>query len=114
MIIDGNSEPLRPSGRADSTRPTDRARPNRSERQREDQKAEANPPARNENSVYNTEALRAAAGRLLDEGGVEATRDGEVRHNRVAQIRSKLDAGEYDRREIIADVVDRLMDKWNI
>jgi anti-sigma28 factor (negative regulator of flagellin synthesis) len=113
MMIDGNLGPVRPHGRSETTRATDKTGPARTEPDKGSDAA-AGPLSLDENPVHDTEALRAAASHLLEEGDLGSTQDGEIRHNRVEQIRRKYEAGEYDRREIIAEVVNRLIDEWNI
>ena len=123
MIIDGTPEPLRPlqegssrrnsSRKVDATGSADKTSANRSEQLDKRQSTESSPAGKNY-PVYNTDGLRSAASQLLEDEGIESTRDGDVRHNRVEEVRRKLDAGDYQRREIFDDVVDRLIDKWNI
>jgi hypothetical protein len=38
----------------------------------------------------------------------------DARAQKLAEVRSRLDAGVYNTRELIERVVDRLLDTWNL
>ncbi len=64
--------------------------------------------------VHNPESLRATVTKLLDSGEIRTTPDGPVRTGRVDRARKNSAAGDYDRGDVLAAIVDRLLAQWNI
>ena len=112
ILIDGNLEPLNPSdrptetvgrsggsGKASEPSPTD---PNGDEVELSGM------------DIHDQNALRATAARLIASGDLDSSVDGSVRQGRIDAARRNLGNGTYNRREIIAGIVDRLLEKWRI
>lgn len=113
MIIPGDHGSVEPPRYAKSSRSSDRV----GDRPKPQASGLEQPPGSLRSSrddIHNPEALREAAGRLIEDGEIELSRDGRVRAARVDQALSRRDAGVYDHRDVIAGIVDRLMDKWQI
>jgi len=64
--------------------------------------------------IHDDEALRAAAARLVASGDVEVSSDGQIRPDRIDAARRNADAGAYNRRDVIAGIVDRLLEQWHL
>ncbi|HUU45414.1 MAG TPA: hypothetical protein VM118_06735 [Acidobacteriota bacterium] len=121
MMIDGKlGSPEQPGGMKPQ-RPADRARAQGSA----DRDPAESAPSRDATSpvdapgvakadLHRTEALREAAARLLDEGGIDASLDGETRPSRIDVARQKFEAGAFDRREVLTRIVDRLIEQWRL
>lgn len=67
-----------------------------------------------EMDIHNNDALRETAARLMASGDVKPSEDGSVRQARVDEVRKNYEAGKYSREDIIAGIVDRLLDQWKI
>lgn len=116
MIIPGDHGSAELSRYAKSTRSSDRV----GDRPRSQASRESDPAQKpgtlhsSRDDIHNPEALREAAGRLIEGGEIDLSSDGKVRAARVDQALRHRDAGVYERRDVIAGVVDRLLDKWQI
>ncbi len=65
-------------------------------------------------TLHNEEALRQVAEKLIDSGDVTGRTDGSVRKSRVNEARKNTKAGAYNNREVLGQIVDRLLDQWKI
>lgn len=64
--------------------------------------------------LHNASNLRRAVEKLVQSGDLDATSDGRVREGRVAQARQKTVNGAYSDQSVLSDVVDRLLQQWEI
>jgi len=64
--------------------------------------------------LHDASNLRQAVDKLVQSGDLDATSDGRVREGRVAQARQKTASGIYTDKGVLADVVDRLLQQWEI
>jgi hypothetical protein len=116
MIVPGDHGPVNLSGYTKPVRSGDRVG-NRSGTQAPRESDPNQPPGAvnpGREDIHNPEALREAAGRLIEGGEIDLSSDGAVRGARVDQARRHREAGVYNRRDVIAGVVDRLLEKWQI
>jgi len=67
-----------------------------------------------EMDIHNNDHLRESAARLVASGDVKPSEDGSVRQARIDEVRKNYEAGKYNREDIIAGIVDRLLDQWKI
>jgi len=65
-------------------------------------------------TLHKADALRKAVERLIDSGDVTGTSDGSVRESRVQEARQNTSAGAYSSRDVLGQIVDRLLDQWKI
>jgi len=72
------------------------------------------PVSMSASDIHDDEALRAAAARLVAGGDVQVSADGQIRPDRVDAARKNADAGAYNRRDVIAGIVDRLLEQWHL
>ena len=68
------------------------------------------PPRRFDPSLVDGERSRASSG--CDPA--EIFMKDAARKDKLAAIRQRIEAGEYDSREVIERVVDRLLEKWGL
>lgn len=119
MMIDGNVSPPEHPDRTKPQRPTaaERGR-GTADRATAASARDTGAPTDAANAaqanLHRTEALREAAARLLDEGGIDTSLDGMVRPSRVDLARQKYAAGAFNRREVLTRIVDRLIEQWQI
>ncbi len=116
MIIPGDHGSAEPPRYAKPTRSSDRVgnRPQTQAPRASDPQPPPGALSTRRDDIHNPEALREAAGRLIEGGEIDLSSDGTVRAARVDQALRHRDAGVYDRRDVIAGVVDRLLEKWQI
>ena len=105
MNITGDHRPISPSEHSRSQASTRR-------------KAAETRPKRPRNTasmeLHKPDDLRKAVERLIESGDVKAGTDGTVRESRVDQARENSDAGAYNSRDVLGQIVDRLLDQWKI
>lgn len=65
-------------------------------------------------TLHKEEALRKAVEKLIDSGDVTRTSDGAVRESRVREAKRNSTSGTYDKRDVLGQIVDRLLDQWKI
>ena len=65
-------------------------------------------------TLHKEDALRQAVERLIDSGDVTRTSDGSIRASRVERARQNSDSGAYNNRDVLGQIVDRLLDQWKI
>ena len=64
--------------------------------------------------LHKPDDLRKAVERLIESGDVKASSGGTVRESRVGKARQNSDVGAYNSRDVLGQIVDRLLDQWKI
>jgi anti-sigma28 factor (negative regulator of flagellin synthesis) len=64
--------------------------------------------------VHDAERLRESVSKLIETGDIASRDNGSVRPTRVAEVRQHIDSGDYSQRDVLASIVDRLLDQWQI
>jgi hypothetical protein len=121
IMIDGNMGPPERLDGMKTERPADKNRAESAAHPADpaltrapDPRAPAQTSGAAKENLHCPQALREAAGRLLEEGAIDASRDGVVRPSRVDEARQKFEAGTFDRRDVLARIVDRLIEQWRL
>ncbi|MEW5701230.1 MAG: hypothetical protein AB1792_03270 [Candidatus Zixiibacteriota bacterium] len=116
-MISGSAAPIDPFERV---KPGDSTSPPRVRRDR------AKAPAETKNSLskdsvelgaddlHSQDGLRDTAAKLMASGDINISADGAVRPDRITAARRNVDRGTYSRRDVIAGIVDRLLEHWQI
>jgi hypothetical protein len=65
-------------------------------------------------AIHRDDALRETVARLIESGDITAAEDAATRRARIDEARKKLEAGAYNRNDVIGGIVDRLLDQWKI
>lgn len=65
-------------------------------------------------NIHQDASLREKVADLIDRGDLNASSDGKIREGRVEQARRNREEGTYDDYRVLSDVVDRLLNQWNI
>ncbi|GAB4318445.1 MAG: hypothetical protein Kow0074_07650 [Candidatus Zixiibacteriota bacterium] len=65
-------------------------------------------------NLHQDASLRDKVADLIERGDLDASTDGRVREGRVEQARRNRDHGTYNDYQVLSDVVDRLLNQWNI
>ena len=73
--------------------------------------ADLTPPT---DGIYDDSALRAEIERLIGEPPNELPLDDTERRARVDALRAKIQGGDYMSDEVIGEIVDRLLRKWEL
>ena len=96
-------------------RPPELSRTQQSVSKRTAAEVQPNPAkASGSSDLHKAEELRTAVERLMESGDVKAGTDGAVRQSRVDRARQNSDTGAYARHDVLASIVDRLLDQWKI
>ena len=64
--------------------------------------------------LHDSAHLRQAVEKLVQSGDLDASSDGRVREGRVELARQKTANGAYADQGILSDIVDRLLEQWEI
>ncbi|MBD3297472.1 MAG: hypothetical protein GF341_02375 [candidate division Zixibacteria bacterium] len=78
------------------------------------QTAQPSAPQRQVSDLHEDASLRNTVADLIDNGDLNASSDGKVREGRVEQARRNTEQGAYDDYRVLSDVVDRLLNQWDI
>ena len=64
--------------------------------------------------IYDDAALREAIEHLMDDEPIGQPLDDDGRRARIADLRDKIQRGEYMSAERLGEIVDRLLRKWKL
>ncbi len=79
----------------------------------DDENADASPIPPTE-GIYDDNALRAEIDRLINDESDDRPADESERRARVEALRAKIQGGSYMSDEMIGEIVDKLLRKWNL
>jgi len=114
MTISGDYARMNPADPNGAVRPAAKARKGAAAQQAKTSPAGAAKARQGEVDVHQADRLRDTVNKLIETGDIAARDNGTVRPARVAEARQHVQEGTYSQSDVLASIVDRLLDQWQI
>jgi anti-sigma28 factor (negative regulator of flagellin synthesis) len=114
MAISGDYARMNPADPNGAVRPAAKARKAAPAQAAKASPARATKARPDEVDVHQADRLRDSVTKLIETGDIAARDNGTVRPARVAEARQHVQEGTYGQRDVLASIVDRLLDQWQI